>query len=75
MDYIKVKDKDHLYRNKDNNSLVNSDYESYKIYEDLYRKKYQEKKRIDNLESELSNIKNDLNEIKNLLKNLAHGSR
>jgi len=74
MDYIKVKDKDFLYRNKDNNSIINSDYDSYKIYEELYKSKYNEKKRIESIENDLNDLKNDLNEIKNLLRNLANGS-
>ena len=74
MDYIKVKDKDHLYRDKNNNSLINSDYESYKLYEELYKNKYKEKKRIENLENDVTEIKNDLNEIKNLLRGLANES-
>jgi hypothetical protein len=74
MNYIKVKDKDHLYRNPDNNSIINTDYESYKIYEELYRKKYNEKKRIENIENDLNSLKEDLNEIKKLLRNLSDQS-
>lgn len=74
MTYIKVKDKEHLYRNESNNSIINTDYESYKAYEDLYRKKYNEKKRIENIESDLNQLKGDLNEIKELLRNLVNGS-
>lgn len=69
--YLKVENKEHLYRDKENNSIINSDLESYKIYEELYRKKYHEKKRIDMIENDISNIKNDLSEIKDLLRNLA----
>jgi chromosome condensin MukBEF ATPase and DNA-binding subunit MukB len=74
MNYIKVKDRDHLYRNKENDSIINSDYESYKLYNELYKKKYTEKEKIKNLENDVNEIKNDLNEIKTLLRNLANGS-
>lgn len=71
MSYIKVENKDYLYRNKENNSIVNTDYESYKLYEEMYRKKYKENKRIESLENDVNIIKNDLNEIKDLLRNLS----
>lgn len=70
MSYIKVENKDHLYRNKENNSIINTDYESYRLYEKMYIKKYRENKRIDSLEDDINNIKSDLTEIKDLLKNL-----
>lgn len=71
MSYIKVENKDHLYRNKENNSIVNMDYESYKLYEEMYRKKYKENKRIESLENDINNIKSDLSEIKGMLRNLS----
>lgn len=71
MSYIKVENKDYLYRNKENNSIVNTDYESYKLHEEMYRKKYKENKRIESLENDVNIIKNDLNEIKDLLRNLS----
>lgn len=71
MSYIKVENKDYLYRNKENNSIVNTDYESYKLHEEMYRKKYKENKRIESLENDVNSIKNDLSEIKDLLRNLS----
>lgn len=69
--YLKVEDKDHLYRDVTNNAIVNSDYQSYKNYEELYRKKYMEKRRLEFLEEDVNNIKSDLKEIKELLRNLS----
>jgi hypothetical protein len=71
MNYIKVENKDHLYRNKQNNSIINTDYESYKLYEEMYIKKYKENKRIESLENDINNIKSDLSEIKDMLRNLS----
>ena len=74
MEYIKVKDKDHLLRDVYSNGIVNSDIEGYRKYEENYKKSYNESQRIKILESDVDCIKNDLSEIKNLLRNLANGS-
>jgi hypothetical protein len=69
--YLKVENKEHLYRNVENNSIINSDYESYKVYEEMYRRKYNEKKRIESLENDINSMKSDLKEIKDLLRNFS----
>ena len=74
MDYIKVKDKNHLARDINSNGIINFDMEGYKQYEDNYKRVYSETQKIKNLENEMGQNKNDLNEIKNLLRNLANGS-
>lgn len=75
MTYLKVKDKEHLLRDQNTNAIINSDYETYQAYQEAYRIKYSEKKRIENLEVELKDIKNNIDEIKNLLREIANGSR
>lgn len=70
MTYIKVKDKNHLERDKLSNGIVNTDVENYEKYLETYRQKYNEKQKITNLENEMNVIKNDLSEIKNLLVSL-----
>jgi hypothetical protein len=70
MTYIKVKDKNHLERDKFSNAIVNTDVENYEKYLETYRQKYSEKQKITNLENEMNVIKNDLSEIKNLLVSL-----
>jgi hypothetical protein len=74
MEYIKVKDKDHLIRDCYSQGIVSTDTDSYNAYIQSYKKAYNESQRIKNLESDVSEIKGDLNEIKNLLRNLANGS-
>ena len=75
MEYIKVKDKDHLARDMNSNGIVNFDMDGYEKYIDNYKRVYSESQKIKNLESEMSEIKDNLNEIKTLLRNLANGSR
>ena len=74
MDYIKVKDKDHLIRDVHSNAIVNVDMDAYNAYVENYKQRYNETQRIQNLESDVSEIKNDLGEIKNLLRSLVNGS-
>lgn len=74
MNYLKVKDKEHLLRDQNTNAIINSDYETYQAYEEAYRIKYSEKKKIQNLEEEIKDIKNNIDEIKNLLRSLVNGS-
>ena len=74
MDYIKVKDKDHLVRDVYSNAIVNVDMDAYNSYIENYKQKYNESQRIQNLEGDVNEIKNDLDEIKNLLRSLVNGS-
>lgn len=74
MDYIKVKDKDHLVRDVYSNAIVNVDMDAYNVYVENYKQRYNETQRIENLEGDVSEIKNNLKEIKNLLRSLINGS-
>jgi hypothetical protein len=74
MDYIKVKDKDHLVRDSYSNAIVNVDMNSYNAYVENYKQRYNETQRIKNLEGDVSEMKNNLNEIKDLLRSLVNGS-
>lgn len=74
MEYIKVKDKDHLVRDTYSHGLVNTDIDGYNKYVATYQTKYKEAQKIKNMEEEISSIKDDLNDIKNLLRSIANGS-
>ena len=74
MNYIKVKDKDHLLRDIESNGIISTDDQGYQAYAENYKRTYNESKRIKNLENDVNDIKSDLNEIKNLLRSLANGS-
>lgn len=74
MENVKVKGKDHLVRNIETNAIINKDVNGYEEYEKNYRRIYNQNKRIDEVEKNLSKIKDDMDEIKQLLRNLANGS-
>ena len=56
MDYIKVKDKDHLARDINSNGIVNFDVDGYNQYAENYKRVYNESKRINTLENDVSSI-------------------
>lgn len=68
--YIKVKDREKLARDRESNAIVNLDYDDYAVYVENYNRVLSEKQRIQNLESNVANMQNDLNEIKDLLRRL-----
>jgi hypothetical protein len=72
MNYIRVKDKNGLYRNENNNSIINMNQNEYDDYIKEYKKVYTDKQKINQLESDVNSIKSDLLEIKSLLKNLSN---
>jgi wobble nucleotide-excising tRNase len=74
MEYIKVKDRDHLVRDTYSNGLVNTDIDGYNKYVASYQTRHKDAQKIKNMEEEISSIKNDLNDIKNLLRSIANGS-
>lgn len=74
MTYIKVKDKDNLYRDSTSNGIINADIQEYNLYVQNYKKKYDETKKIVDLENDLNHIKDDIQEIKSLLRAFINGS-
>jgi hypothetical protein len=75
MNYIKVKDKDYLLRDIESNGIINSDDIGYQAYVENYKRTYNESKRINTLENDVSSIRSDLDEIKNLLRNFVNESK
>jgi hypothetical protein len=75
MDYIKVKGYDHLIRDPQTNSIINTNMTEYNEYISRRDSKIEENQKIENLERDLDNIKCDLDEIKCLLRNLSNGSK
>lgn len=74
MSYIKVKDKDNLFRDTNSNGIVNCDEESYNNYVQNYKRKLTESQKIESLDVRLNEIKNDIDDIKNLLLKLTLNS-
>ena len=74
MDYIKVKDNEHLIRNTNSNCIVNTNKSEYEEYLTRRKLKKSEKSKIDNLERDMSTLRNEITEIKDLLRSLVNGN-
>jgi len=72
MDFIKVKDRDHLVRDEYSNGILNTDVEGYNKYIASYKIKQREAQKIKKMEDEISSIKDDLSDIKMLLRKIAN---
>ncbi len=68
--YLKVEtDKTHV-RDMESNAIVNRHKGEFDKFMKLSQKKYEEKKKFDNMRSDLDSLKQDMNEIKTLLLNI-----
>jgi len=68
--YLKVEtDKTHV-RDMESNAIVNRNKGEYDKFIKLSQKKYEEKKKFDNMRSDLDSLKQDMDEIKTLLLNI-----
>ena len=70
-----MKGHDHLIRDPETNSIINTNMSEYKEYISRRDSKVEENQKVQNLESDVANMKDDLNEIKNLLRSLLNESR
>jgi len=68
--YLKVEtDKTHV-RDMESNAIVNRNKGEFDKFMKLSQRKYEEKKKIDDMRSDLNSLKEDMNEIKTLLRNI-----
>ena len=68
--YLKVEtDKTHV-RDTESNAIVNRNQSEFDKFLKLSQKKYEEKKKFDNMRSDLDSLKEDMDEIKTLLRNI-----
>ena len=74
MDYVKVKNHDHLIRNTQSNCVVNTNKAEYEEYLTRRKLKKSEKNKVDNLERDISTLRNEITEIKDLLRSLVNGN-
>ena len=74
MDYVKVKDNQHLIRNTNSNCIVNTNKSEYEEYITRRKLKKSEKNKVDNLERDISTLRNEITEIKDLLRSLVNGN-
>ena len=68
--YLKVKSDVSLVRDTDSNAIVNQNQDEFDKFLKLSQKKYDEKKKFDNMRSDLDSLKEDMDEIKTLLRNI-----
>mgnify|MGYP003119454584 FL=1 len=68
--YLKVESEDSLVRDVDSNAIVNQNQSEFDKFLELSQRKYQEKKKFDDMRSDLDSLKEDMNEIKTLLRNI-----
>ena len=68
--YLKVKSDISLVRDIDSNAIVNQNKDEFDRFLELSQRKYEEKRKIDNMRSDLDSLKQDMDEIKTLLKNI-----
>ena len=74
MDYVKVKDNEHLVRNPNSNCIVNTNKAEYEEYLTRRKLKKSEKNKVDNLEIDISTLRNEITESKDLLRSLVNGN-
>ncbi len=68
--YIKVETDKSLVRDMNSNAIINRNQSEFDKFLELSRKKHEEKKKFDNMRSDLDSLKQDMNEIKTLLRNI-----
>ena len=68
--HIKVKSDVSLVRDVNTNAIINKNQSEFDKFIKLSEKKYAEKKKFDNMRSDLDSLKEDMKEIKTLLRNI-----
>ena len=74
MNYIKVKDNEHLIRNSESNCIVNTNKAEYEEYLTRRKLKKNEKNKVINLERDISTLRDEITEIKDMLRSLVNGN-
>ena len=62
--YLKVKSEDSLVRDVNSNAIVNQNKDEFDKFLELSRRKYEEKRKFDDMRSDLDSLKQDMDEIK-----------
>ena len=74
MEFIKVKDNEHLIKNTKSNFIVNTNKSEYDEYIARRKLKQSEKQKVENIERDISTLRNEISEIKDLLRSLVNGN-
>ena len=72
MDYVKVKDHDHLMRNTQSNCIGNTNKAEYEEYLTRRKLKKSEKNKVENIERDISTLRDEITEIKDMLRSLVN---
>ena len=70
--YLKVESDTSLVRDMDSNAIVSKNKTEFDKFLKLSRKKYEEKRKFDQMRGDLDSLKQDMDEIKTLLKNIMY---
>ena len=68
--YVKVKSDVSLVRDVESNAIIRRNQSEFDKFIKLSEKKYAEKKKLDDMRSDLDSLKQDMDEIKTLLRNI-----
>ena len=74
MEFIKVKDNEHLIKNTKSNFIVNTNKSEYDEYIARRKLKQSEKQKVENIERDISTLRNEITEIKDMLRSLVIGN-
>ena len=72
MEFIKVKDNEHLIKNTKSNFIVNTNKSEYDEYVARRKLKQSEKQKVENIERDISTLRNEITEIKDMLRSLVN---
>ncbi len=68
--YLKVESDVSLVRDMESNAIVSKNKTEFDKFLNLSRKKYEEKRKFDQMRGDLDSLKQDMDEIKTLLRNI-----
>ena len=74
MEFIKVKDNEHLIKNTKSNFIVNTNKSEYDEYIARRKLKQSEKQKVENIDRDISTLRNEITEIKDMLRSLVNGN-
>ena len=72
MDFVKVKDHEHLIRNTKSNCILNTNKAEYDEYITRRKLKKSEKNKVENLERDISTLRDEITEINDMLRSLVN---
>jgi len=74
MDFVKIKNNEHLVKNTKSNFIINTNKAEHEEYLTRRKLKQNEKNKVDNLERDISTLRNEITEIKDMLRSLVNGN-